>query len=202
MAARFLFSQNMETTVIKIKKAKLCKGGCIEATYTDTDGNEIIIKGKNRCHTDLKVAFAVLVPYFTDLTEQKEADRIDWSNLDSAENVELLRKIDVTGISIGGDSNNRIITVTGNRTLQSTRVLNLNAPGVEVDSESFDWEYVEDFDIAVENLLYEVKEYIVNRKWDLSQKEMNFDDNPDDPFAQAEATDSVASVEVHIESVA
>lgn len=87
---------------IKIKKAKLGKGGIIEASYIDADGNEITIKGKNKCHNDLKVAFAGLVPYFADLTEQKEADSIDWRELESAANIDLLRKIDVTGISIGG----------------------------------------------------------------------------------------------------
>ena len=68
---------------IKIKKAKIIKGGCVEATYTDIDGNEITIKGKNVCHNDLKVAASKLVPYFADLTEQKEADLIRWNNLES-----------------------------------------------------------------------------------------------------------------------
>lgn len=63
----------METQDIKIKKAKLSKGGTIEASYIDADGNEIALKGKNKCHNDLRVAFAALVPYFTDLTEQKRS---------------------------------------------------------------------------------------------------------------------------------
>lgn len=192
----------METKTITIKKAKLCKGGVIEASYTDTDGNEIIMKGRNKCHNDLRVAFAALVPFFTDLTEQKEADRIDWRNLESSDNVELLRKIDVTGISIGGDANNRIITVTGNRTLLTSRVLNLNAPGVEMDSESFEWDHIDDFDIAIENLLYEVKQYITNRKWEIAQSVINFDGNPDDPFAQAESTEEAPNIEEAAEFVA
>lgn len=174
----------------------------IEASYTDTDGNEIIMKGRNKCHNDLRVAFAALVPFFADLTEQKEADRIDWTNIESAENVELLRKIDVTGISIGGDANNRIITVTGNRTLLTSRVLNLNAPGVEMDSESFEWDHIDDFDIAIENLLYEVKQYITNRKWEIAQSVINFDGNPDDPFAQAESTEEAPNIEEAAEFVA
>ena len=72
----------METQDIRIKKVKLSKGGCVEASYTDADGNEITLKGKNKCHNDLRVALAALVPYFADLTEQKEADDIDWSNLE------------------------------------------------------------------------------------------------------------------------
>lgn len=63
---------------IKIKKAKLTKGGTIEATYIDEDGNEITLKGKNTVHVDLKARLAALIPYFAELTEQKEADRYDW----------------------------------------------------------------------------------------------------------------------------
>ena len=85
---------------IKIKKAKISKGGCVEAAYTDIYGNEIMLKGKNICHNDLKVATAKLVPYFADLTEQKESDFIDWKDLDSVENIDLLRKIEVTGVSM------------------------------------------------------------------------------------------------------
>ena len=145
----------METSDIRIKKAKLSKGGCIEASYIDADGNEITLKGKNKCHNDLKVALAALVPYFADLTEQKEADNINWDNLESAENVDLLRKLDVTGLSIGGDDNNRIITMTGRRTLITSRILNLNSPGVEMESETFEWEHIDEFDLAVQNLIYE-----------------------------------------------
>ena len=71
---------------IKVKKAKISKGGRVEASYTDVDGNEITLKGKNVCHNDLKVATAKLIPYFADLTEQKESDFINWKDLDSVEN--------------------------------------------------------------------------------------------------------------------
>lgn len=186
---------------IKIKKAKLSKGGCVEATYIDEDGNEIALKGKNKCHNDLRVAFAALVPYFADLTEQKEAERIDWDNPQDAETVELLRKLDVTGVSIGGDENNRIVTLTGKRTLLTSRVLNLNAPGVEMESETFEWTHIDAFDLDLQNLIFEVKEYIVNRKWEVEQKSL-FDGDPDDPFAGADPTDEVPTIEPPSENVA
>ncbi len=182
---------------IKIKKAKLAKGGTVEATYIDADGNEISLRGKNKCHNDLKVAFAHLVPYFADLTEQKESDSIDWSELESALNVELLRKLDVTGISISGDENNRYITLSGKRTLFTSRILNLNTPAVEMDSESFEWSHIDDFDIAVQDVIYEVKEYIVNRKWEVVQNTLDFDGNPDDPFAAPQPTDD-AGIDVDV----
>lgn len=187
---------------IEIKKAKLSKGGAVEATYIDADGNEITLKGKHKCHNDLRTAFARLSPYFADLTEQKESDRIDWDDLESAGNVDLLRKISVSGISIGGDSNNRIITMSGSRTLFTSRVLNLNAPGIEMDSETFEWNHIDEFDVAIEDVVYEVKEYIVNRKWEVVQQDINFDANPDDPFADAEATQDAPPIGISVDNVA
>lgn len=187
---------------MKIKKAKLSKGGTVEATYFDDEGNEITLKGKNKCHNDLKVAFARLVPYFADLTEQKEAERIDWDDLESAENIDTLRRLDVTGISIGGDDNNEFITLTGRRTLLTSRVLNLNSPGVEMNSETFEWPHIDDFDIAVQAIVYEVEQYILNRKWEVMQPALNFEGDPDDPFGNAEPTEEAHFIEEPAESVA
>ncbi|MBD5199423.1 MAG: hypothetical protein HDS83_03430 [Bacteroidales bacterium] len=167
---------------IQIKKAKLAKNGCVEATYVDYEGNEITLKGNHKCHADLKIAFAALVPFFADLTEQREANKIDWYNLDSEENENLLHKIDVTGISIGGDTNNKFITLTGRRTLSTSKILNLNSPGIDMGSETLEWDHVDEFDLAVMALLHEVEEYIINKKWAVAEPSL-FDENPDDPFA-------------------
>lgn len=186
----------MEESEIKVKRAKLSKGGTIETTYIDEDGNEVTLKGKNVCHNDLKTAFAALVPFFADLTEQKEADRIDWSDLGSAENVDLLRKIEVNAISIGGSDSVPFVTLTGRRMLMTSKNLNLNSPGMELDSEDTEWDHVNELDIAVRNLQYEVKQYIVNKKWQVMQPELNFDGNPDDPFAEPGQTVDVESEDV------
>ena len=187
---------------IKIKKAKINRSGTVEAVYIDAEGNEVSIKGRNKCHNDLRVAFSRLVPFFTDLTEQREAALIDWGNLEGEETVDALRKIDVTGISIGGSNENPFITMTGRRTLNTSRILNLNSPGVEMDSETFEWDHLDDFDIAVQDVLFEVREYLLNRKWEVVQMEIDFNADPDDPFANAEETDSVQAVEEFAESVA
>lgn len=185
-------------TRVKIKKAKLAKGGCVEASYTDQDGNEITIKGSHKCHNDLRIAIERLIPYFADITEQKEADSIDWDNLESTENIELLRKLEVTGVSIGGDTSNQIVTLTGKRTLFTSRILNINSPGIELDSETFDWDHTDEFDMAVQGFFYEVEQYIVNKKWEVIEPELDFGDNPDDPFALADKPSDVPSIEADV----
>ena len=188
---------------IKIKKAKISKGGCVEAAYTDIFGNEIMLKGKNICHNDLKVATAKLVPYFADLTEQKESDFIDWKDLDSVENIDLLRKIEVTGVSMGGDDISPIVTLTGKRTLNTSKVLNITAPGVELNSETLDWVHIDDFDVAVQGFFYEVGLYITERKWQVVQSEINFDGDSDDPFAVVRPTEDILLKEEEpVESIA
>lgn len=181
---------------IKVKKAKISKGGRVEASYTDVDGNEITLKGKNVCHNDLKVATAKLIPYFADLTEQKESDFINWKDLDSVENIDLLRKIEVTGVSIGGDDMNPIVTLTGKRTLNTSKVLNINTPGVELNSETLDWIHIDDFDVAVQGFFYEVGLYITDRKWQVVQSEINFDVDPiEESFAFVKLMEKGKSLE-------
>lgn len=178
---------------IKIKKAKLTKSSTIEATYIDEDGNEITIKGKNTVHVDLKTRLAALIPYFADLTEQKEADRYDWDNPDSQENIDLMRRLDVTGVSLGGDDNCPIATLTGRRTLMSSKVLNLNTPPTDLDADDSGWERAEDFRFAIDAFFYEVQQYITEKKWSVKQAEFDFENN-DDPFANAGIPADVESI--------
>lgn len=186
----------METKEIVIKKAKLYKGGQVEASFSNEDGDEVIIKGSHKCHEDLKTALAGLVPYFADLTEQKEADHINWGELESEYNADLLRKIAVVGVSIGGGDSSRTITMTGHRILQTSRVLNINAPAVEVGSDAaLDWEHTCNFDIAVQDFLYEVKLYLTEHKWQKEAPELNFDENMDDPFGGTDVPDDVPAVD-------
>lgn len=181
----YFFHYKKKNMDIKIRKAKLGKSGTLEATYIDADGNEITIKGKNIVHNDLRTALAQLVPYFADLTEQKEADNIEWDELESAENVELLRRLDVSGVSLGSDETMPMVTMTGSRTLMTSKVLNLNAPAVDINGEESDWEHLPEFDMAVQRFIYECEQYIKERKWSVKQQEIDFEDN-EDPFAEAE----------------
>lgn len=180
MAARLSFTMEQE---IRIKKAKLANGGGVEIQFIDHDGNKVAMKGYNPCHHDLLFAFAALTPFFADLTEQREADSIDWDNIDCNDNKELLKMMTVTGISIGGDDVNKIITMTGRRALATSRVLNLNAPGVPMNDDAFEWPFKSEFDLAVQALIYEVKEYLLHRKWECEQGTLDFEAEQDDPFA-------------------
>lgn len=187
------FHTKFITMSIKIKKAKLTKGSTIEASYIDEDGNEITIKGKNTVHVDLKTRLAELIPYFAELPEQKEADRYDWENANSQENIDLMRRLDVSGVSLGGDDNCPIATLTGRRTLMTSKVLNLNTPPTDLDADDSGWPRAEDFRFAIDAFFYEVEQYILERKWSVKQAELDFE-NEEDPFANAGIAAEVESI--------
>ena len=54
---------------LNISKAKLTKKGCLEVVYADKEGNDIVFKGINPVHPDLKDSLNKLVPYMVDITE-------------------------------------------------------------------------------------------------------------------------------------
>lgn len=173
---------------LKISKAKMTKKGCLEASYADEEGNDIVFRGVNPVHTDLKYSLRKLIPFITDITEQKEAGYINWERPESCLEDEFFKKFDVTGISIGGDSSFEVCVLTGKRTLMTNKVLNLCSPGIGFDPDNEQYVHCEEFRDAVHNFLYEVEQYVIENKCSEIQKEFEFKDG-EDPFDGADATD-------------
>ena len=115
---------------LNISKAKLTKKGCLEVVYADKEGNDIVFKGINPVHQDLKNSLNELIPYIVDITEQKESQYINWERPESCLEDEFFKKFNVTGVSIGGDSSFEVCVLTGKRTLMTSKVLNLCSPGI------------------------------------------------------------------------
>ena len=68
---------------LKISKAKMAKKGCLEVVYADQEGNDITFKGINPVHHDLKESLRKLIPFIVDITEQREAQYINWERGES-----------------------------------------------------------------------------------------------------------------------
>lgn len=175
---------------IKIKKARLAKNGGLEVAYTDTEGNEVTVKGVNPVHRDMREAFVRLIPFLADLTEQREADNIQWDDLEGEYNKDLLKRMDVTGITVSSDDISDTVTITGRRTLSVTKkVLCLNTPAISLDQDSEDYENLSELTEAIDAVKGEAKLYITERKYSVVQTEIDFN-NPDDPFGEGEAGES------------
>lgn len=176
---------------MKITKARLTKGGSLEVSFVDDDGNDITMKGKNPVHNDLKERLNALIPFFAELTEQREVPMIDWDHLDSEENEDLLHRISVTGVSIKGEAECSQCMIVGKRTLSTSKVLSLCSPLTGFDPEIETYERCDDLRDAVDAFLFEAKAYVKDKKWQVVHTEINFDGNPDDPFANVDVTEEV-----------
>jgi hypothetical protein len=178
---------------MEIKKAKLTKCGCVDVTFYEMEVGEVSIKGKNIAHKDLIEALKRLVPYFAELTEQKEADSIDWENIDSMGNRDLLSSLEVAGANRCGEENTPSVMLIGKRYLQTQKVLNINTYAVPtIDN---DWWALNDFTEAVEEFFYEVELYVSQRKWGVVQQEIDFPAD-EDPFAAPKPTVEVCVTEI------
>ena len=177
---------------MKIKKAKLIRSGCLEVVYFDGEGNEVNMKGVNQAHKDLKDAMKRLVPFLCELTEQNEANDIDWFDLWSEENEKRLSHLDVSGVTVSGDDAFKSVVLTGRRTLSVTnKVLNLNTPSISLDEEADEYGRLPELQEAIDAVLEEAKLYVVERKYGVTQQEFDFNAKADDPFGgEGEAGES------------
>ena len=168
---------------MKIKKVKLIRSGCLEVVYFDGEGNEVSKKGVNQVHPDLKRAMKRLIPFFCELTEQKESIDIDWYDMESEKNADLLNRLDVSGVTISGEDGFKCVVLTGRRTLSVVnKVMNINTPCISLDEEEREYGRVDDLNEVVDAVLEEAKLYVKERKYGVTQLEMNFEANADDPF--------------------
>ena len=169
---------------MKVNKVKIINNGRLEVHYIDF-GDDIVLKGDHQVHPDLKAAMNRLVPFLCDITEQREADKYDWSEPDGEFNKDLLKNLSVSGIAISGDDAFEQVVITGKRTLSSTRkVLNLNTPQISLDSDEAEYVRLSELQEAVDAVCEEAKLYVKDHKYGVTQQEFNFEAeaNADDPF--------------------
>lgn len=78
---------------LRISKAKMTKKGCLEVSYADLEGNNIVFRGINPVHVDLKNALQNLIPFMVEITEQKESGYINWERPASCLEDEFLKSL-------------------------------------------------------------------------------------------------------------
>lgn len=169
---------------MEILKAKVTKDSTLTATYRDETGT-VTIEGKNLVTSDLLNSFSKLVSHMAFLCEQKEADGKEF--LEDLPN-NLDKVIEVTGYSIGGDGDNKGVTLTGKRFLKTNKVLNLNSPFTKFEDDNEPYQFAFELEQAISTCEYEVNEYIFNKKWKVVQQELPFEEGK-------------AEVEIHAEAV-
>jgi len=175
------------------KKIQISKGDTLNVIYTNKDGDLINQQGVNIVHSDLKKAMRELVPHLAMLTEQREAQ---FKTLDDLKGQSILEKDSIFD-KLRVDTivlNDGRVTLSGSRVLTIGSVMPIKAPSIDLEDEER-YEYIGDLSLAVDQVVFEAKAYVEERKWGLKQAEMF--ENEDNPFKNIKA-DDVEDVKINI----
>lgn len=184
---------------MKFKKIQLSKNKTLNVVYTNNDGDIVTVAGGNVVHPDLEAAFATLVPHLAFLTEQRE---IVGQTLDDVENIrefkemgrddsrDIYTRINVISVSFKAES----VQLQGSRWVSMGDVIPIVSPNVNITENSY--QYLPELSLAMDNLIYEAKAYIEEKKWRIKETYIDFKD--EDPFEGMDVGE-VPSVTIEIE---
>ena len=74
----------------------------------------------------------------------------------------------------------REVCVSGTRILDRGDVVNIASPKINIEEDEH-YQYLDELSLAIDNVKYEVKLYIEEKKWGLKEGSLNFSDTGD-PF--------------------
>ena len=141
---------------VTIKKATIKDNNYLSVEYTEQqpDGFSTIKKEcKIPVHDDLKLAFSALSNHLANLTFQHDK-----------KGKLCYESTACKGFSIGGNGDSEGVTLTGVRTLDSDKSLNISSPFQRFDSDLFDYKHMDDLIEKINICKYEVIEYLFNGK--------------------------------------
>jgi hypothetical protein len=171
----------------KVQKVKISKTGGVDvefetiATILDpVNGKPIdlysddVKKGKFFAHQDLIDALNMLRSHLTFICDLPEAREITLHDLEDL-NEELLEKIHVTGISLGGDGEHEGVSIIGYKVLGSGKVLNLVAPFTKYFDENDAYLYSDELRHTCHHIANEALLYIDGKYAPSAQTEIDFE---------------------------
>jgi len=164
----------------RIRKAKI-KGRSLEIELTETINtdngpitNEVVLKCTGLVHDDLQARFDRLKIHLVKICDLRKTETITDENIESY-NLSILEDYNVKGFSIGGDDEHEGVTIIGDRTFESGKVLNLVSPFTKFTDEHAPYEYESDLYNDVQACIYEVELYLEG-KYLIKQLELPFDE--------------------------
>ena len=172
---------------MEFQKIQITKQGTLNCTYKNADGDIITFAGANVVHKDMKQAMQALIPHLALITEQREAWNKNLASLreqrisDEGDNV--YKRMNVDSLTFTNEGNR--VTISGTRILTRGGVIMVTSPSVGLDDKD-DYKNNDELSLDIEAVVFEVKEYIEQRKWGVKQAELEFADI--DPY-KAEAGD-------------
>ena len=166
---------------MEFRKIQLTKQNTLTVVFKNGDSDTITMAGANIVHKDLKRALRDLIPHLVFLTEQRESvgNTLDSLNRqDGTDEKSVFHRMSVTEVILG--EKELEVSISGTRILDRGDVIDLDSPKVNVEEDEH-YQYLGDLALAIDNLKYEVKLYIEEKKWGLKEGTLNFSDTGD-PF--------------------
>ena len=176
-------------------KIQLTRKNTLNVVYKDGANNIVTVNGANIVHKDLKQAMNGLIPHIAMITEQRETQgrtlkQVEADRITDANSQSVYKLMTVDTITINDDQTT--VMLTGNRILQTTDVITINTPNIEVANKE-KYKYGNELDLAVDAVKYEAKLYLDEQKWGVKEGDLQFAD--EDPFKGVKA-DEVESADI------
>lgn len=176
-------------------KIQLTRKNTLNVVYKDGANNIVTVNGANIVHKDLKQAMNGLIPHIAMITEQRETQgrtlkQVEAERITDANSQSVHKLMTVDTVTINDDQTT--VMLTGNRILQTTDVITISTPNVEVANKE-KYKYGNELDLAVDAVKYEAKLYLDEQKWGVKEGDLQFAD--DDPFKGVKA-DEVESADI------
>lgn len=145
-----------------IRKIERTNNDTANIVYVNNNGDTIKINGADIMHRDFKACFNDLAPLFASITEQREASE---AGSEEHETNNILDKIRVTKVAF----NEEYFTLHGLKALKCRMPIKIETPRL-CDSEEY-FAYRNELVLCLERLKYEAKEYVLNKKIGVEDKE-------------------------------
>ena len=178
-------------------KIQVTKKNTLNIVFKDGASNIVTVEGSNIVHKDLKQAMNGLIPHIALMTEQREADgrtlkQVEADRITDANSRSVFKMLGVDTITLSEDE--FVVSLNGYRILQSSDVIRLNTPNVNVGDPD-KYQYGNELSLAIDAVKYEAKLYYEEQKWGIKDGSLDFAE--DDPFkgVDAEATPEAPAVE-------
>ena len=178
-------------------KIQVTKKNTLNIVFKDGASNIVTVEGSNIVHKDLKQAMNGLIPHIALMTEQREADgrtlkEVEADRITDANSRSVFKMLGVDTITLSEDE--FVVSLNGYRILQSSDVIRLNTPNVNVGDPD-KYQYGNELSLAIDAVKYEAKLYYEEQKWGIKDGSLDFAE--DDPFkgVDAEATPEAPAVE-------
>lgn len=176
-------------------KIQLTRKNTLNVVYKDGANNIVTVNGANIVHKDLKQAMNGLIPHIAMITEQRETQgrtlkQVEADRITDANSQSVYKLMTVDTVTINDDQTT--VMLTGNRILQTTDVITINTPNIEVANKE-KYKYGNELDLAVDAVKYEAKLYLDEQKWGVKEGDLQFAD--EDPFKGVKA-DEVESADI------